>query len=83
MDKNNIKIVIAVVCLLIAGIVVAWQVGLFGGGSSSSRPSQDVTYEDGTEISPQDRDASFVDPDTGGTNLGGQDDAFRMPGRRR
>ncbi|HVZ94952.1 MAG TPA: hypothetical protein VG797_10625 [Phycisphaerales bacterium] len=43
MDKNAKKIVIVVVLLAIAGVVTAWQMGLFGGKSST--PTAPVTED--------------------------------------
>ena len=42
MDSNAKKLVIAVVALVLAGVVVAWQLGVFSGGGSSTPTSEDV-----------------------------------------
>jgi len=49
MDKNALKIVIAVVVLLIAGIVVAMQLGVFSGGGNAA-----TTGEDWSDYTPED-----------------------------
>lgn len=36
MNKNNVKIIIIVVCLLGAGVLIMWQTGVIGGGSSAT-----------------------------------------------
>lgn len=36
MNKNTGKLVIVVICLAVAGILIASQMGLFGGGGGSS-----------------------------------------------
>ncbi len=57
MNKNNVKIIIIVVCLLGAGLLIMWQTGVIGGGSSTANAptgnpetdAQDIagTTEDG------------------------------------
>lgn len=82
MNKNSVKIIISVVFLIAAGLLVAYSLGLFSGGSS--RPgggsSTGITYDEDTTV--EDVSTSTVDPDTGGRTLGGQSDAFIQPGRR-
>ena len=39
MSKDKVKIGLAVVCLLVAGVIVAWQFGVFGGGETPTTPS--------------------------------------------
>jgi len=39
MSKDMVKIGLAVVCLLVAGVVVAWQFGVFGGGGTQTAAS--------------------------------------------
>ena len=36
MNQKAIKVGIAVVCLLIAGVILAWQFGVFGGGGGGT-----------------------------------------------
>ena len=36
MNKNNVKIIIIVVCLLGAGVLIMWQTGVIGGGTSTA-----------------------------------------------
>lgn len=44
-DKNTVKIAVALVFLLIAGALLAWNAGLFGGGSGSAQPSAESEPE--------------------------------------
>lgn len=36
MNKNTGKLVIVIICLAVAGFLIASQMGLFGGGSSAT-----------------------------------------------
>lgn len=82
MGKNNVKVVIAIVCLLLAGALIAWQLGVFGGGSSSSSGTGqgDISYDENTTV--EERSTGEVDPETGGQTLGGASEAFKKPTRR-
>lgn len=44
-DKNTVKVAVAVVFLLIAGALLAWNAGLFGGGSSPAQQSGEPSEE--------------------------------------
>lgn len=39
MNKDKVKIAAAVACLVVAGVVVAWQFGVFGGSGASTSAS--------------------------------------------
>ncbi len=37
MNKNSVKIAIVVVCLAAAGLLILWNAGVIGGGSSGGK----------------------------------------------
>jgi len=56
MDKNGAKVAIIVVLLIVAGVIFAWQFGLFSGGGEATVPTappdevyDEETYDEATD----------------------------------
>ena len=49
MNKNNMKIVIVVVCLAAAAVLVLWNAGVIGGGSSQGLAPTGAGTTDATD----------------------------------
>lgn len=52
MDKNIIKLVVSLVCFLIAGLILAWQFGAFDSDPSRSSQTQQSTAASDDDTAP-------------------------------
>lgn len=76
MDKSNgVKLVVVVVALVAAGAVIAWQMGVFGGGGPGIEEAPEGFYDEGL---PED-----IAEETEGLNEDGERPLPPMPPKRR